>query len=102
MLASAPTPAGVARRHGLAAWLAIGSVPAAESAEPPPNIVVIFCDDPGETLNVADERPEVVKRLETLGARCREDLGDSAGKVAGDNVRPAGRVEEPRLLNDPR
>jgi arylsulfatase A len=48
--------------------------------------------DPGETLNVADKHPDVVKRLEAMAERCRADLGDSAGQRVGKNVRPAGRL----------
>ena len=49
--------------------------------------------DPGETTNVAEKHPDVVKRLQALADRCREDLGDSATKQQGKNVRPAGRAE---------
>lgn len=48
--------------------------------------------DVGESKNVADGHPEVVKRLQDLADRCREDLGDSATKQQGKNVRPPGRV----------
>lgn len=48
--------------------------------------------DIGETTNVADKFPEVVARLEALAEQAREDLGDSATKRKGRNVRPSGRV----------
>ncbi len=48
--------------------------------------------DPGETTNVADKDPEVVKRLQALADRARADLGDSATKKEGSGVRPAGRL----------
>jgi arylsulfatase A-like enzyme len=48
--------------------------------------------DPGETADVAGKHPEVVERLKTLAEQAREDLGDSAQKRAGKNVRPAGRL----------
>lgn len=51
-----------------------------------------LANDIGETKNVADANPEVVKRLETLADQCREDLGDSAGKRPGKNVREPGRL----------
>jgi arylsulfatase A-like enzyme len=57
--------------------------------------------DPGETVNVADEHPRIVERLKNLAERCREDLGDSAKNAIGKNVRAAGQVEKPRLLSDP-
>lgn len=48
--------------------------------------------DVGETKNVAAEHPEVVAQLQALAQRAREDLGDSAVKQAGKNVREAGRL----------
>lgn len=50
--------------------------------------------DIGETTNVAAQHPEVVKRLQLLAETAREDLGDSAVKRDGKNVRPAGKVIE--------
>ncbi|HEV2294008.1 MAG TPA: sulfatase [Tepidisphaeraceae bacterium] len=47
--------------------------------------------DPGETLNVAADHPDVVKRLEALAEACRDDLGDAATKRQGKNVRPPGK-----------
>ncbi len=46
--------------------------------------------DRGETKNVAAEHPEIVKRLEELAERARQDLGD--GKRQGANVRPPGKI----------
>ena len=46
--------------------------------------------DIGETTDVADKHPEVVKRLQALGDEMREELGDSGKK--GSGVRPAGRL----------
>lgn len=46
--------------------------------------------DIGETTNVADGRPEVVRRLMKFVERARADLGDSLIKLEGKNVRPAG------------
>jgi arylsulfatase A-like enzyme len=48
--------------------------------------------DPGETKNVADGHPEVVKMLMGFVERARDDLGDSLTKRAGKNVRPAGTI----------
>jgi len=48
--------------------------------------------DPGERINLAEARPEVVKRIEALAEKMREDLGDSARKIKGKGVRPAGHV----------
>ena len=48
--------------------------------------------DIGETRNVAEEHPDVVQRLRALADACRTDLGDSATKQEGRNVRPVGRM----------
>ena len=48
--------------------------------------------DAGETTNVADRNPAVVKRLLEYAERAREDLGDSLTNRVGRNVRPAGRM----------
>jgi arylsulfatase A-like enzyme len=48
--------------------------------------------DPGESKNVADHHPEIVKMLMDFAERARDDLGDSLTKRAGKNVRPAGRL----------
>jgi arylsulfatase A len=47
--------------------------------------------DPGETTDVADRHPAVVKQLLEHAERARDDLGDSLTKRVGRNVRPAGR-----------
>ena len=46
--------------------------------------------DIGETRNVAEENPDVVKRLSELGDRMRKELGDN--KVKGSGNRPAGQL----------
>jgi arylsulfatase A-like enzyme len=48
--------------------------------------------DIGETKNVADRNPAVVKQLLDYAERAREDLGDTLTKRTGKNVRPAGRM----------
>jgi arylsulfatase A-like enzyme len=50
--------------------------------------------DPNETTDVAAEHPDVVKRLEALAEKAREDLGDSLTKRKGEGVRPPGRVSK--------
>jgi arylsulfatase A-like enzyme len=47
--------------------------------------------DIGETTNVADRHPDVVKQLLEYAERAREDLGDSLTDRVGKNVRPAGQ-----------
>ncbi|HEX7377435.1 MAG TPA: sulfatase [Pirellulales bacterium] len=49
--------------------------------------------DPGESANVAAEHPDVVKRLQALAERARDDLGDTAAHRKGKNVRPAGQLK---------
>ncbi|MCH7945478.1 MAG: sulfatase [Armatimonadetes bacterium] len=48
--------------------------------------------DVGETVNLADEYPEVVARLLKLAELARPDLGDSLTDRTGENVRPAGKI----------
>ena len=48
--------------------------------------------DPGETTNVAERHPDVVKQLQAIAERARDDLGDSLTGRTGKNVRPAGKV----------
>jgi arylsulfatase A-like enzyme len=48
--------------------------------------------DPGESIDVAAQHPEVVAMLMTHVERAREDLGDSLTGRVGKNVRPAGKV----------
>lgn len=52
--------------------------------------------DIGERTDVAAKHPEVVQRLQELARQMAADIGD--GK-AGPGVRPAGRVENPRMLS---
>ena len=54
--------------------------------------------DLGETTDVAEANPEVVKELTARVEACREDLGDGATGVEGANCRPVGRVENPDTL----
>ncbi len=54
--------------------------------------------DPGESNNLYDRQPKVVAELAGLLEACRRDLGDEATGVAGRNIRPVGRVEQPAML----
>ncbi|MCA9041016.1 MAG: arylsulfatase, partial [Planctomycetaceae bacterium] len=49
--------------------------------------------DPGSTINIADQEPDMVKNLMRLAEMAREDLGDLGKKGRGQ--RPAGKVEHP-------
>lgn len=48
--------------------------------------------DIGETTDVAQDHPDVVKRLEKYAAEIRADLGDRLSKTPGPGIRPAGRM----------
>ncbi|MBK9313355.1 MAG: sulfatase [Acidobacteria bacterium] len=50
-------------------------------------------NDMGETTDVSDKNPQVVRRLMTFVERARDDLGDDLTKRAGKNIRPAERME---------
>ncbi|HMC28907.1 MAG TPA: sulfatase-like hydrolase/transferase, partial [Verrucomicrobiae bacterium] len=49
-------------------------------------------NDISETNNVAEKYPTVVQRLQGFAEKCRDDLGDSARKRVGKNVRPPSKV----------
>ena len=49
--------------------------------------------DLGETTNLADERPGIVKKLQRLAETAREDLGDEGNP--GKNQRAAGHEPHP-------
>ena len=64
-----------------------------------PNPVLELYDlssDIGETRNIADAYPRVVRQLQALAQVAREDLGD--GKRAGGDVRPPGLVRQAATL----
>jgi len=46
--------------------------------------------DPGERYDVKTEYPDIVKQLEALAEKAREDLGDDLSQRTGKNVRSAG------------
>lgn len=54
--------------------------------------------DIGETTNVIDQHPDVVKELSALADACRRDLGDAITETTGENRRPAGQVDNPKPL----
>ncbi|MFT4546456.1 MAG: arylsulfatase A [Pseudoalteromonas tetraodonis] len=47
-------------------------------------------EDIGETKDVSAEHPELVKKMQAMAERTREDLGDTKRK--GKGVRPAGKL----------
>lgn len=56
--------------------------------------------DPGETTNVADAHPRVVRKLDALLEQCRKDMGDSITGVVGEGRRPIGCVRSPKPLTE--
>jgi len=67
--------------------------------EPTPNVPLALYDlqaDIAETTDVADQNPDVVKRLLILAEKARQDLGDVGRE--GKNQRPAGWVVSPKPL----
>lgn len=70
-------------------------------------------NDPGETKNILDQHPEIVRRIDRLADRMREELGDSLTGRSGRQIRPRAtildtsdkrllirRVPTPRLQED--
>jgi arylsulfatase A len=53
-----------------------------------------LANDAGEKTNVADQHPDVVKRLEALAEQSRADLGDRLTNRVGNGVREPGRIAE--------
>lgn len=56
--------------------------------------------DPGEMKDVSKDHPDVVKRLEALLAKEREELGDNRTNVAGHERRPVGKSESAKSVWD--
>ena len=57
-----------------------------------------LAEDPGESTNLYERHPDVVRRLEAAADRIRAELGDSLRGMEGPQKRPIGRVEDPRPL----
>jgi arylsulfatase len=49
--------------------------------------------DPGETMDVQEQHPDVMKQLEALADRYRQDLGDDLTHIEVTGRRPAGVCE---------
>ena len=54
--------------------------------------------DPGETQNLYNANPSVVKDLSARMDACRQDIGDEANNIPGRNARAIGRVNNPDTL----
>lgn len=55
-------------------------------------------EDIGEQNNLYSKNPEVVKRLQVMAEKCRQDLGD--GRLKGRNIRQAGKVNKASTIYD--
>ena len=51
-----------------------------------------LANDIGEQHDVSARHPEIVKRLMALADEMRQDIGDSAQKMTGQNRRSPGRI----------
>ena len=64
-------------------------------------------NDPGESLNMYEDRTDIVTKLKSMLLQCQEDLGDGRFNISGKNVREIGVSDEPTTLlprndqNDP-
>jgi arylsulfatase A len=50
--------------------------------------------DPGESINLADQHPEVIERLMPAVEKMRHTLGDGITKTKGVEIRPCGQHEK--------
>jgi len=57
-------------------------------------------NDKQESHNLYSEYPVIVADLERELQTCREDIGDEALGLLGENTRPIGRVENPQTLTE--
>jgi arylsulfatase A len=54
--------------------------------------------DPSEATDVIDDNAAVVSELEVLAERARQSLGDARLDIVGSDIRPIGRVDDPKTL----
>jgi len=57
-------------------------------------------EDVGEARDIAEAHPDIVMQMKEMLAACREDMGDSLTGTEGANVRPIGRVDNPKPLTE--
>jgi len=67
---------------------------------PKKKLLFNLADDVGETNNLYDQYPDIVRQLEEAAEPLRRALGDSLQDVDGSEKRPVGRVENPRPLTE--
>ena len=57
-------------------------------------------NDIGETINAIDDHPHIVSELTAHAEAARASLGDARLERVGADIRPIGRVEDPRPLTN--
>jgi arylsulfatase A len=57
-------------------------------------------DDIGETTNIIEDHPQVVSELTVYAESARASLGDARLERVGADIRPIGRVDDPRPLTN--
>lgn len=55
--------------------------------------------DPGESVNLYADRPDIVASFAPAIESIRMDLGDERLGIPGSSIRPSGCVDQPRLLS---
>lgn len=73
-------------------WKLVAEIPAGgnrKQAKPPE--LYDLANDPGETTNLLERNPDIVKKLESLADNMRKDLGDSSRNMPGTGRRQPGR-----------
>ncbi len=71
---------GIATRHGY-------------SVQNIPQSLYNLQDDPGETKDLSAAHPDILKRLQSLAAPARQDLGDALTQTKATGARAIGRSE---------
>lgn len=59
-----------------------------------------LASDPGETRNIADENPEIVRKLSEIADTYRMELGDRFKGILGTGKRPCGFVKDAKPLTE--
>jgi len=69
-----------------------------EAVRPAPENIIMatalydLTSDPFEKIDLKEKFPEIVKILEAIAEKARQDLGDELQNRIGDNVRSAGKI----------
>ena len=59
-----------------------------------------LANDIGEEVNLYKENKEIVSKLSILADDYRKSLGDKSFDIKGEEVRPAGRIADPKPLTE--